>query len=390
MFRFTQATLWRALGDVALRALHENELDALGAALWSAGKRSRSLDVASWEEKWWRERLPAAPARILVGGCGAGRELLWLIARGYQVHAFDPAPKLVDIAHERLRATPNGRRATVERLDYVGWLHSLEENFDEKRDAPFDAVLLGWGSFSHVLSASSRLAVFRACRRVCPRGPILVSWLRAATDAPPPSSLTRLARTGAFVGALRGVQRPNNDDVMMRVGATHHFPAGEVEALARAAGLRITLEEGPYPHATLRASTARSRADVADELLHDVLARRSGVIVARGQSMTPAIRSGARVRLERRSDFAHGDVVAARIGGALFIHRIVGIDGAGKLLVKGDACPGPDGWVDPSAVIGVVSGVDDRPVPPRTAPVPRWRRGVARLSRAVRALRTTT
>src|SRR5262245_26697416 len=29
--------------------------------------------LAPWEETWFRRRLPARPARVLLGGCGAGR-----------------------------------------------------------------------------------------------------------------------------------------------------------------------------------------------------------------------------------------------------------------------------------------------------------------------------
>jgi len=36
-------------------------------------------------------------------------------------------------------------------------------------------VLLGWGSFGHVLESADRLELLRACDRVTPEGPILLS-----------------------------------------------------------------------------------------------------------------------------------------------------------------------------------------------------------------------
>jgi hypothetical protein len=42
-------------------------------------------------------------------------------------------------------------------------------------DAAFDAVLLGWGSFGHVLERAERFELLRACDRIAPNGPILLS-----------------------------------------------------------------------------------------------------------------------------------------------------------------------------------------------------------------------
>ena len=36
-------------------------------------------------------------------------------------------------------------------------------------------MLLGWGSFGHVLQRADRLELLRACDRVAPHGPILLS-----------------------------------------------------------------------------------------------------------------------------------------------------------------------------------------------------------------------
>lgn len=387
--------VWRSAGPFVLRAMHESELDALGAFLWSVGKRGRGVDVAGWEERWWSERLPKRPARILVGGCGAGREVLWLAHRGHKVEAFDPSPQLVHVARERIQASGLAHRARVDELDYARW---LRQRTTRDLESTYDAVLLGWGSFSHVLSSSSRLALLRACRAACPRGPVLVSWVRAASDRHESESASMLKRAGGLIGALRGVQRDSDGDTMLRVGVTHEFADGEVESLARRAGFRLQAEQGEYPHATLRPVRGATRDDVGDELLADVLARslRGGVVVARGQSMSPAIPSGSRLRLAQNQAVHHGDVVAARIGSALVIHRVVGVDAQGALLLKGDALTAPDGWVQPHDVLGRVAAVDardgrgERPAPAPLPVVPRWRRGVARFQRGVAVLRGQT
>lgn len=136
--------------------------------------------------------------------------------------------------------------------------------------------------------------------------------------------------------------------------------------------------------------SARTRW-IAVELLGDVMeARGQHDMVALGGSMTPAIPSGCRVALLCTPAPTLGDVVAARLHGSLVIHRVVGLDAAGRVLLKGDSCPTPDGWIDPRDILGRVESIDDgsgpRPVPAASPPVPRWRRGLARLERAWRAL----
>lgn len=131
-----------------------------------------------------------------------------------------------------------------------------------------------------------------------------------------------------------------------------------------------------------------ARDAVALELVVEVLRRgHAQSIVARGGSMTPAIVDGARLTLapltpaaRRAHPLALGDVVAVatpRVG--LVVHRVVGVDSAGRVLVKGDANPSPDGWFERAALVARVVDVDGGPVSPPLPFPPRWRRGFRRL-----------
>jgi hypothetical protein len=132
------------------------------------------------------------------------------------------------------------------------------------------------------------------------------------------------------------------------------------------------------------------RAQAAVELVVDVLRRgRAQFVIARGGSMTAAIRDGARVGLaplrDRRGRVVRrpklGEVVAVaspRVG--FVVHRVVGVDSAGRLLVKGDANPAPDGWFDLEEIAAIADDVDGAPVSPPRSPPPRWRRGLMRLA----------
>ena len=146
------------------------------------------------------------------------------------------------------------------------------------------------------------------------------------------------------------------------------------------------------------------------ELLEELLARGKPVTVrARGGSMWPALRDGDVLTLRKIPQgldlqgpkyffssgkitqgldlqaLKHREVVAVRCGDALVIHRAVRRWGA-VVVLRGDACPAPDGAFPLAAVLGRVVAVRraGRPVPLRRgwlAPLFRTLRRAARLVR---------
>lgn len=383
-----EAQVWGFFSELVLQTFRDDELEVLAGRLYHASPYHRGDRVEPWEERWWASSLPPTPARVLVGGCGAGREVLWLAERGYSVEAFDPAASLVRVANQRLHG-----RARIDVDDYRHFIGSSQGR------GPYDAILLGWGSFSHLLSAAAREALLQVCSSLCPQGPILLSWLPVTGPVRHGRAGRTGARVGRMLGALRGAPaRQGGVDVLLpHAGPAHLFEEDEIRELSRSVGRRPELEDAQeYPHATLWPAQAPRRRDVAVELVADVLHRGGrATMTARGGSMSDAIPSGTRLVVEPlpvSHSPALGDVVAARLaGGMLVVHRVVGIDGQGRALLKGDTCPSPDGWVDPPDIIGRVASIDDgrgpRAVPGPTAPRPRWRRGLGRIERAITALR---
>lgn len=63
-------------------------------------------------------RLPAG-ARVLVPGCGAGHEVLWLARQGFRVVGVDYAPAAVALARARLAEA--GVEATIVQDDLLAW-----------------------------------------------------------------------------------------------------------------------------------------------------------------------------------------------------------------------------------------------------------------------------
>src|SRR5262249_34872561 len=103
---------------------------------------------------------PPPPARLFVPGAGAGRELLALRARGYLVHGLEPVPALRQAAE---RFLPPLRSKSIQ----------------EGARAPegcFDGIVVGWCLWGHLTAQADRLAVLEAFRKVCPNGPVLLSF----------------------------------------------------------------------------------------------------------------------------------------------------------------------------------------------------------------------
>ncbi len=84
--QFVQRQLSRAdhfIGGLALGALDSQGLQALTSASYEARGWNPGDLLFPWEEKWFADDLPPAPARLLIGGAGDGREALVLARQGY-------------------------------------------------------------------------------------------------------------------------------------------------------------------------------------------------------------------------------------------------------------------------------------------------------------------
>ncbi len=177
--------------------LRDAEKEALSVELYDPSFRPEDdhEGLYAWERQWFERRLPPPPASLLIGAAGAGREAVALRSQGYVIHGFEPAgsafracqlalgSEAVDQAsYQDLIATVLGGRGTRLRLT---------------KDAEFDAVLLGWGSFGHVLRATDRLDLLRACDRIAPSGPILLSLFHPKNESE--SGETFFAPWGGFL-----------------------------------------------------------------------------------------------------------------------------------------------------------------------------------------------
>ncbi|MEZ4296437.1 MAG: hypothetical protein R3B70_15810 [Polyangiaceae bacterium] len=195
-------------------ALSAEEKSRLAVALYEVSTAYRDSPQHVWEQQWLEKRLPPPPARLLVGAAGAGREVLFLLGRGYEVLALEPTPALAqacraqtrgaaevielryeELAPEAAGATSDpGARESAGAARDAGARKSAGAASDAIAGERFDAVLLGLGSLSHLLDAGTRLAVLRALARMCPRGPILATALTPPARPRPDSRASRIVR----------------------------------------------------------------------------------------------------------------------------------------------------------------------------------------------------
>lgn len=220
-------------------ALSDEDKTRLGVDLYDNAPHYREAgQLHAWEERWFDGALPAPPARILVGGCGAGRELGPLLERGYHVDGFEPAATLLDSARNRHPA------AQLWQDTYESWTDALGLAPAQR----YEAIVLGWGSLSHVIDPSARVALMEAAAAACPDGPILASYW-ARTSSP---EAARARRVGAWLGERLGRGTPSGDAYLPNTGFVHMFDPDELRALARAVGREARVEGAPgdYPHVT--------------------------------------------------------------------------------------------------------------------------------------------
>lgn len=230
------ATLWfyaaaGALRLKDLRAAIEREWEHAGS-FESAGYIASGL--IDWEREFYL-RFLKPDDRVLVIGCGTGRDLLALLELGYRAEGLDVAP----------RCTATARRLLRER----GFDVPLYTGGIEKIGLPgrFDAFIFSWFCYSYIPQSESRIHVLRKLREhLNPGGRILVTYAPAKTL--PRQLPIRLTQLVAW--ATRSDWRPEYGDVFQVAGRERHFVHYErkftreaLEGEVRAAGLTVAFHE---------------------------------------------------------------------------------------------------------------------------------------------------
>jgi hypothetical protein len=188
-----------------------------------------------WENEAITRFFPKPPARVLVGGAGGGREAFALVEKGYTVVAFDPAVALVEAMRARIAPGSDALRV------YIGSYRSMPllsgggggAPLNLATEAPSDAAVIGWASFSHLRSDDDCVQTLRQFAR-CTRGPILVSYF------PAPSAAGRAVAGGGLKGWLkRRAGRRGVGVFSVKIGYYRLLSDADVDELIHRAGLNV-------------------------------------------------------------------------------------------------------------------------------------------------------
>jgi SAM-dependent methyltransferase len=187
--------------------------------------------------------------RVLVAGCGTGRDLLALAAMGCRATGVDPVPAAIATAQRILRER---------QLDiplHVGFFD------DVPLEGEYDLVTFSGMCYGYIPERARRTAALRkAAALLAPSGRIFITYVRCQQHA-----WRRSVALGRLAGRLcRADWRVESGDVLTidaETGAPfyeHWFVPGELEDEAVAAGLRLTFRAvAPIPFAIAVPAMAR-------------------------------------------------------------------------------------------------------------------------------------
>ena len=145
---------------------------------------------------WARCSVRFAPgSRVLEMNCGTGEDALWLVRRGVRVLATDVSPGMLQVAQDKLAASPGAALARFQRL---AW-----EDLDTFDKGPFDGVLSNFGGLNCVadIAGAARALAPRlragAAVLLCVMGPVVPwEWLWFLSRGDAARAFRRLRRAG--------------------------------------------------------------------------------------------------------------------------------------------------------------------------------------------------
>jgi hypothetical protein len=208
------------------------------------------MGLFSWEQR--AVALPAFPRQgcILLGAAGAGREMAALSKMGYEVLAFEPNEQFAEVAKKVAESLSSCETLSASYEDLIDAVQSNMGPLVVVRGRRFDAVVLGWGSFSYVMGQDRQRALLSSLRRAAPSAPVLLSFPPSRAEA----KLDRLRPILRRVFRLMRASAPGAGDVFdSKAGFIHVFSEAEIQKLAAEAGYEVAFADFTfYPHVLLK------------------------------------------------------------------------------------------------------------------------------------------
>jgi hypothetical protein len=238
--------------------LHPNQRAALTSAAYALnsdyvpGGEIFSGGLFSWEKALLEHPKVPKSGRVLLAAAGGGRELGALIARGYEVYAFEPvAPFLVSARRVVRGSTSTVIAARYE--DLIARMAGQRGPLDDCR-GKFDFCVLGWGSLSHLTEPHLLVSVLKALRALAPSAPVMASFLTRSAGPEATNGGARMLRRWfrRAVQVAGGGVVPPGLRFLKSAGFLYYFTREELGMLCAQAGYEIdAFNDGDYPHALL-------------------------------------------------------------------------------------------------------------------------------------------
>jgi SAM-dependent methyltransferase len=239
----------RGLAHFAAGTLSLADLRATIAEAWEHfGRREEDIlsGLMPWEQECYA-RFLRPQDRILLIGCGTGRDLIALLRGGHRVEGMDSAVGAVTIARQM--------------LDRLGLSTELYTGSIETFPLPgeFDVFAFSWLCYGYIPQSRTRRDVLgRLAAHLRPGGRIIVSYFPTPSHSRLPILLTQL---GGWVTRSDWRAEPG-DRVWISLPRRqtlhyqHEFVDGEFDAEAEAAGLRLTFQARKAEGVAVLTSTA--------------------------------------------------------------------------------------------------------------------------------------
>jgi hypothetical protein len=251
--------------ELAFRTFTERDWLDLGRTLYaqatrySRGSEHNESGLFAFECEAIELAFPPPPATILVGACGGGREIFGLLERGYRIAAaYDPVERFIDALREESRLFALRDRICLGTHQEIDSLPPVRQLADS--GTAVDAVIVGWNSYTHLRGVARRIEFLRSLRKLCPTGPVLLSFFVEMGSEP-----ERLARLRAKLRRWLGTTDSTvetGDGLHRGQGAIHSFTEASFGLEATEAGYRVQhWREHDFgaAHAVLVPQTLRER-----------------------------------------------------------------------------------------------------------------------------------
>src|SRR5262249_34047500 len=196
-----------------------NDLAYARDVTYDPGSPAFRCGLFPWEEQAITTYFPSAPARLLIGGAGGGREALALAQKGYEVIAFEPCAQLATAMACRLEERLNVKiyRACYEDLPCLFPTRSDQPATTLDVEPRFEAAILSWASYSHLRTEAQRIRTLSLFARYV-HGPILVSFFTSLRG----EAFEKEERTGRLEKLLKRSTRQS--DGLFRLYAQGEMP----------------------------------------------------------------------------------------------------------------------------------------------------------------------